>query len=240
MISHGYENGYRTLGRQILLEPIRWGEDDWPEAVVRDLGGPIEAPLGAVAQTPAPDIADDFSQLELGRRWTFHAPGRGEAERVRVDDGLVLRGKGTSPADTSPLAMLTGDHAYEIEVEVSVEPGVEAGLLLFFNNRLFCGMGIDGERMLSYSGGIRTHWSEPAPATDRITLRIRNDEHIVTGWYRVPGGRMDASRDPLRDLRLPRQHGRRPAQPAPGAVRRRPRRGALPRLPLPLSTLTRS
>ena len=49
-------------------------------------------------------------------------------------------------------------------------------------------MGIDGERMLSYSGGIRTHWREPAPVTDRITLRIRNDEHIVTGWYRVPGG----------------------------------------------------
>ena len=107
---------------------------------------------------------------------------------MRVDGGLVLRGKGTSPADTSPLAMLTGDHAYEIEVDVSVEPGVEAGLLLFFNNRLFCGMGIDGERMLSYSGGIRTHWREPAPVTDRITLRIRNDEHIVTGWYRVPGG----------------------------------------------------
>ena len=145
-------------------------------------------PSGPSPRRRTPDIDDDFSQLELGRRWTFHAPGRGEAERVRVDDGLVLRGKGTSPADTSPLAMLTGDHAYEIEVDVSIEPGVEAGLLLFFNNRLFCGMGIDGERMLSYSGGIRTHWREPAPATDRITLRIRNDEHIVTGWYRVPGG----------------------------------------------------
>ena len=105
----------------------------------------------------------------------------------------------------------------------TVEPGVEAGLLLFFNNRLFCGMGIDGERMLSYSGGIRTHWREPAPATDRITLRIRNDEHIVTGWYRVPGGRVDAPRDPLRDLRLPRQHRRRPAEPAPRAVRDRDR-----------------
>jgi xylan 1,4-beta-xylosidase len=188
MISHGYENGYRTLGRQILLEPIRWGGDDWPEAIVRDIGAPIDAPAGAVAQIPAADIAEDFSRFEPGGRWTFHAPGRDEAERVRVDDGLVLSGKGTSPADTSPLAMLTGDHAYEIEVDVSIAPGVEAGMLLFFNNRLFCGMGIDGERMLSYSGGIRTHWREPAPATDRMTLRIRNDEHIVTGWYRVPGG----------------------------------------------------
>jgi beta-xylosidase len=188
MVSHGYENGYRTLGRQILLEPIRWGDDGWPEAVVRDIGGSIEAPAGAAEQHPAPDISDDFSQLELGRRWTFHAPGRGEAGRVRVDDGLVLRGKGTSPADTSPLAMLTGDRSYEIEVDVTIEPGMEAGLLLFFNSRLFCGMGIDGERMLSYSGGIRTHWREPAPATDRLTLRIRNDEHIVTGWYRVADG----------------------------------------------------
>ncbi|WP_314504020.1 family 43 glycosylhydrolase [uncultured Microbacterium sp.] len=188
MVSHGYENGYRTLGRQILLEPIRWGEDDWPEAAVRDIGGPLPAPVGAAAQTPQADIEDDFSQLELGSRWTFHAPGPDEAERVRIEDGLVLRGKGASPADTSPLAMLTGDHAYEIEVDVEVEPGLEAGVLLFFNNRLFCGMGIDGERMLSYSGGIRTHWREPAPASNRITLRLRNDEQIVTGWYRVPGG----------------------------------------------------
>lgn len=189
MISHGYENGYRTLGRQILLEPIRWGDDGWPEAAVRDIGAPIGAPAGAAPQLPAPPIADDFSQLELGRRWTFHAPGHGEAERVRIDDGLVLRGKGTSPADTSPLAMLTGDHAYEVEVEVEVASGVEAGLLLFFNNRLFCGMGINGERMLSYSGGIRTHWREPAPASTRITLRLVNDEHIVSGWYRLPGGK---------------------------------------------------
>ncbi len=66
--------------------------------------------------------------------------------------------------------------------------GVEAGLLLFLNSRLFCGMGIDGERMVSYAGGHRTHWREPAPASRRMTLRIRNDQHIVTGWYRVPGG----------------------------------------------------
>ncbi|SIT67295.1 family 43 glycosylhydrolase [Microbacterium sp. RU33B] len=187
MVSHGYENGYRTLGRQILLEPIRWGDDDWPETVAQDVGTPIEAP-GAASPAPTPDFTDDFSAFELGCRWTFHAPGRRELERVRIDDGLVLRGKGGSPADTSPLAMLTGDHAYEIEVDVELLGEAEAGVLLFFNNRLFCGMGIDGEHMSSYSGGIRTHWREPAPATDRITLRIRNDEHIVTGWYRIPGG----------------------------------------------------
>ena len=189
MVSHGYENGYRTLGRQILLEPIRWTEDDWPEVAIAHPDGAIEAPFGAVAQLAPSVVHDDFSALALGVRWAFHAPSRGEGNRLRAGDGLVMAGKGTSPADTSPLAMLTGDHSYEIEVDLTLEnPGVEAGLLLFFNNRLFCGMGIDGIGMLSYSGGIRTHWREPVPATDRITLRIRNEAHIVTGWYRLPGG----------------------------------------------------
>ncbi len=215
----------------------------WPEAVVGDLGGPMDAPAGSVAQTPQPDITDDFAQLELGRRWAFHAPGRGESERVRVEDGLVLRGKGTSPADTSPLAMLTGDHGYEVEVDLTLEPGVEAGLLLFFNNRLFCGMGIDGERMLSYSGGIRTHWREPAPATDRITLA---DPQRAAHRHRVvppPGRRVDAPRHPLRDIRLPRQHRERPAELASRALCRRRGQRAVPWFPLPavdLRSLSRS
>lgn len=189
MISHGYENGYRTLGRQILLEPVRWTEDGWPEAAIRDPAAAIEAPHGAGQQQPSSDFSDDFSTLALGERWAFHAPSPGEVSRASLDDGLVLAAKGGSPADASPLAILTGDHSYEIEVEVELlAPGVEAGLLLFFNDRLFCGMGIDGARMLSYSGGRRTHWREPAPAVDCMALRVRNDQHIVTGWYRLPGG----------------------------------------------------
>ncbi|SDG58554.1 family 43 glycosylhydrolase [Microbacterium pygmaeum] len=189
MVSHGYENGYRTLGRQILLEPVRWTDDGWPEAAVADIGGRLEAPRGAQPQHPSPSFDDDFAALLLGERWAFHAPGPGEADRLRLEDGLRLAGKGTSPADTSPLAILTGDHSYEIEVDVELDGcGTEAGLLLYFNDRLFCGMGIDGDRMLSYTGGIRSHWREPVPPTTRISLRIRNDEHIVTGWYRLPGG----------------------------------------------------
>ena len=49
MVSHGYENGYRTLGRQILLEPIAWTDDGWPDRRVRDIGGAAAAPADAVA-----------------------------------------------------------------------------------------------------------------------------------------------------------------------------------------------
>jgi xylan 1,4-beta-xylosidase len=189
MVSHGYENGYRTLGRQILLEPIEWTDDGWPVAALDDIGGVLVAPAAASVQSPPPSFHDDFSVLRLGERWTFHAPSPGEARRLALDDGLVLAAKGHGPGDTSPLAVLTGDHAYEVEVDVELlGDGVEAGLLLFFNDRLFCGMGIDGNRMPSYAGGHITHWREPAPAVRRLQLRLRNDEHIVTGWYREPGG----------------------------------------------------
>jgi beta-xylosidase len=189
MLSHGYENGFRTLGRQILLEPITWTDDAWPVTAVDDIGGALAAPAGAAPQPAAQSFHDDFAELRLGERWAFHAPSLGEAARLSLDDGLVMAATGSGPADTSPLAITIGDHAYEVEVDIDLIDGsAEGGLLLFFNGRLFCGMGIDGERMLSYSGGMRTHWREPVPATGRIALRLRNDRHIVTGWYRVPGG----------------------------------------------------
>lgn len=187
MLSHGYENGYRTLGRQILLEQITWTDDGWPIGAP-EIGGELPAPAGAAPQSRPGAFQDDFSALRLGERWTFHAPLPGESARARLDDGLVLTTKGTSPSDTSPLAMVVGDHSYEVEVDVELlGDAVEGGLLLYFNNRLFCGIGIDGQRMPTYFGGHGSHWREPAPAARRMQLRIENDEHIVTSWYRVPG-----------------------------------------------------
>ena len=106
---------------------------------------------------------------------------------VHAGDGLTLRGKGTGPADSSPLTTWSMDRGYEMEVELEVRGGAQGGLLLYFDSRLFYGMGWDGDAMQSYAGGIRTHWREPAEPCPVIQLRLRNDHHIVTGWHRAPG-----------------------------------------------------
>ena len=222
MVSHGYEHGFRTLGRQVLLEPIAWTDDGWPVAAAVDIGVAAAVTGGCRA---AARVAG------LPRRLRVRPPRRavdlpradspGEADRLRVDDGLVLTREGERPGrhlaalhpHRRPLLRGRGRH------RVSESGSTEAGLLLFFNNRLFCGMGIDGERMLSYSGGIRTHWREPAAPARRMTLRIRNDEHIVTGWYRLPGERLGAARRAVRDIRVPREHDGRPPEPPPGDLR---------------------
>jgi xylan 1,4-beta-xylosidase len=188
MVSHAYEHGYRTLGRQVLLEPVEWTEDGWLRAPTSDLSAPLRKPIDVPGQQHGGPLSDDFRGPGLGSQWAFHAPAPDELDRVRFDGGLVLAGKGTSPGDASPLTVIAGDLAYEVSVSVEVEGGAEGGLLLFFNSALFLGMGIDGARMRTYSGGKPSHWQEQAPAVRSLDLRIRNDEHIVTFFYRQPGG----------------------------------------------------
>ena len=50
MVYHGYANGYRTLGRQVLLEPIEWTDDGWPAPAGGDLRAPIRDPVGPRGQ----------------------------------------------------------------------------------------------------------------------------------------------------------------------------------------------
>jgi len=188
MVSHGYENGYRTLGRQALLEPIEWTEDGWPVAPAHDLGAPLPLPRLGAEPTAVPAPCDDFAAAAWGERWVFDNPGSHEQSRAVFGDGLVLRGKGDGPADSSPLTTWSMDRAYEVEVELEISGDALGGLLLYFNDRLFYGMGWDGAAMQSYAGGIRTHWAEPAEPGRAIGLRLRNDHHIVTGWHRRPDG----------------------------------------------------
>lgn len=187
-VYHGYENGYRTLGRQTLLEPFEWTRDGWPRATGGDLSKPLPMPGGRSGGPNGMAKSDSFDRPSFGTRWTFYAAPPGESSRATIGGGkLVLRGKGKGPGESSPLTQTVGDHAYEISVAVELEGKAEAGLLLFFNDRLFLGMGIDGERMTTYRGGKRAHWPEPAPRSRTMHLRIVNDRNIVTFYYSLDG-----------------------------------------------------
>ena len=187
LVYHGYENGYRSLGRQTLLEPIEWSADGWFRATGGDLSQPLARPGGVAGPHGLAD-SDDFSKPAFGTRWSFYGSGPDETARARVAGGaLTLAGKGTGPHDCSPLTQVVGDHAYEVTVDCEIEGAAQGGLLLFYNDRLFLGMSIDGTRMTSYRGGKSSYWQEPAPAVRRLHLRIVNDRQIVTFYYSRDG-----------------------------------------------------
>ncbi len=187
MIYHGYENGYHTLGRQTLLEPVEWTPDGWFKAVGGDLSAPLAKPHGQ-AQHHGMAHSDSFETDRLGTLWSLYASAPAEAARVAIGNrALSLRAKGNGPSDGVVITQQVGDRSYEVTVEVELRGRASGGLLLFFDDRLFLGMGIDGSRMTTWRGGKASYWPEPAPAARRMFMRITNQEQIVTFYYSLDG-----------------------------------------------------
>ena len=187
MVYHGYENGYHTLGRQTLLEPIEWTADGWFRAKGGDLSKPLRKPGGTALVHGMPH-SDAFTANRLGTLWSLYGSLPGETSRIAMGGGVLeLKAKGKGPSDGAVLTQQVGDRAYEVTVEMELVGAATGGLLLFFDDRLFLGMGIDGTRMTTYRGGKASYWPEPAPPTRRMHMRIINQDQIVTYYYSLDG-----------------------------------------------------
>lgn len=188
-VYHGYENGYYTLGRQTLLDPVEWTRDGWFRMKGGDLSRPIAKPRGGSAVPHGRPLSDDFATLALGLRWNFFAPATGEASRARVENNtLVLEARGKAPVDSSPLLLIAGDRGYRFECDIEIDAGGTAGLVLFYDRQLYCGLGFDARRFVTHQYGIER--GRPAnPHGARMWMRVTNDRHIVTFDTSGDGGR---------------------------------------------------
>lgn len=176
---HGYENGFWTLGRQCLLDPIEWTGDGWFRMTGGDLSAPLPKPRGGEVLPHGMALSDNFSTLTLGGKWSFFRPAPDEPERARIaGNTLFLAGKGAAPSSGSPLLLTAGDPSYRFECDIEVPPGGTAGLILFYDDKLYCGLGFDTERFVTHQYGIER--ARPAnPHGKRMRLRITNRRHIV-------------------------------------------------------------
>ena len=188
-VYHGYENGYWTLGRQTLLDRIEWTADGWFRMTGGDLSKPLPKPKGGSAVRHGQPLSDDFSALALGSKWNFFKPAADERSRARVEKNrLVLKARGKAPSDSSPLLLIAGDQAYNFEADVEIDPGGVAGLILFYDERLYCGLGFDETRFVTHQYGIER--GRPAnPHGARMRIRVTNNRHIVTYDTSGDGGR---------------------------------------------------
>ncbi len=196
-IYHGFENGYWTLGRQALLDPIRWTADGWFAMTGGDLSKPIAKPRGGTALPHGQPLSDDFRTLQIGSKWNFFRPGPGERDRARTEGGaLILQASGTAPVDSSPLLLIAGDQAYRFDCDIEIAPGGTAGLVLFYDDKLYCGLGFDEHRFVTHQYGNER--GRPAnPHGRHMRIRITNTRHIVAihtsgdagkSWHRFDRG----------------------------------------------------
>ncbi len=192
MVYHAYEKGYYNLGRQTLLEPIEWLDDGWFRAAKYDPGRPIPKPVPASAGEHGFAFSGPFTPERMGVQWSFYKGSVTDRDRYRFEDGaLVLKAKGTSPSDSSPLWFVTGDRAYEIEVEIEASQEATAGLLLFYNSRMYLGLGFSAARFIQHNYGLDRPGAKPDHVGRTLHIRLRNDHHIVTIHYSVDGQRWE-------------------------------------------------
>ena len=197
MVYHAYENGYYTLGRQTLLEPIEWTADGWFKIAGSDPAKPIAKPAGSCPSAGDGEkqgcphgfpFSDDFSTSKMGVQWSFYAGDENDRSRYRYENGaLVLKGKGAGPADSSPLWFVNGDQAYEMEVEVDADANASAGLLVFYSRKLYAGLGFSAKNLRMHLYGMDRTSAKPQSLGQHLWLRLRNDHHIVTVDYSGDG-----------------------------------------------------
>ena len=195
-VYHGYENGFWTLGRQALLAPVTWSRDGWPEFGGGDLSQPIPKPAGGKAVAHGLALSDDFTRDKYGIQWNFFSPAPDEARRLARKDGVLhLKASGDMPSNSSPLVFIAPDQDYEFECEIEVDAEARAGLLLFYDHKLYCGLGFGAEQFVMHRYGTE-HGQFANPYGRRLFLRIRNRRHVVSihispdgkNWKRGPRG----------------------------------------------------
>jgi len=134
-------------------------------------------------------LSDDFRAPALGTRWSFFRPRPNEADRLSVANGtLTLTASGTAPVDSAPLLLIAGDTAYRFDCDIEIDPGTTAGLLLFYDDTLYCGLGFDQQRFVTHQYG-QERGRPHNPHGHRMRLRVTNDRHIVTFDTSGDGGR---------------------------------------------------
>jgi PelA/Pel-15E family pectate lyase len=192
MVYHAYEKGYYNLGRQALLEPVEWLDDGWFRVAKYDPGRPIPKPVPASAGAHGFAFSGPFTPERMGVQWSFYKGSVADRDRYRFEDGaLVLKANGTSPSDSSPLWFVTGDRAYELEVEIESAAEATAGLLLFYNSRMYLGLGFSATRFIQHNYGLDRPGAKPDHVGRTLHIRLRNDRHIVTIYYSVDGQRWE-------------------------------------------------
>ncbi len=189
MVYHGYENGFRTLGRQVLLEPIEWTRDGWFRARGGDLSKPLPAPKAPQRSRSGNPLSDDFSKNRFGTQWAFHDPAPNEMKRIAYrDNALLVSGKGRSPVDSTPLTCIVGDRGYDAEVHMELQGEAEGGLLLFYNHKAFVGVGFTPEHVKTFQNAEEHPWARQPNTSRRIRVRVSNDDNVISWRYSFDDG----------------------------------------------------
>ena len=173
VVYHAYAQGYHTLGRQTLIDPVEWTADGWVK--LRHDARPLPA------QDPEKhglELSDDFTGKQLGLQWTFWKEYAPESLSFGKD-GMSVKAKGKTPADGRLLMVTATDKNYELTTEITLGKGNAGGLLLFYDEKAYAGVASDGNTFTIYRNGEKAE-TMPSDYHKHFHLRLLNRANRVT------------------------------------------------------------
>jgi beta-xylosidase len=185
LIYHAFEKDHYNMGRQTLMQLVEWTKDGWfriPENSKAD--EPAKRPAGATC-TSDYSLSDNFHGNTLKLNWRFF----GEYDTTRfhpTEKGLIIKGKGNSVGDCSPLLCVPMDHSYMLDVELTMEGNATGGLVLFYNSNFHSGILADKDNILTDLRG----WQFPTEKNvikNHVFLRLKNLDNTVDMYYSQDG-----------------------------------------------------
>jgi xylan 1,4-beta-xylosidase len=154
------------------------------------LSKPLPKPRGGKTGPNGFALSDDFTRDRFGVQWSFHDPAPDEMTRARfANGGLEIRGKGTTPADSTPLTCGVGDRSYEAEITLDLVGPAEGGLLLYYNPKAFVGLGFTPDTVKTYQYAEEHPWARRPQTVSSVRVRLTNDANVVTFHYSFDGGK---------------------------------------------------
>jgi xylan 1,4-beta-xylosidase len=167
---------------------VEWTSDGWFKALGGDLAQPMKKPEGGIEGIAGQELSDDFSTDKFGLQWSFFKPREDEMLRVEYGDKkLFVAGKGEAPESSSPITFVAGERRYEIEVSISLHGSTQGGLLLFYNEKMYCGLGLGAGQLYTYNYGVEHSWMRTDLSTNQVQLRLTNVDNVVTYHYTTDG-----------------------------------------------------
>lgn len=183
-VFHGYENGYKSLGRPTLLLPVHWTADDW--LIVTDDAAAILPKTAGENVGHGLPLSDDFKSEKLGLQWRFP---NGQAQ-YQVSNGiLTLNAKGEKVGDAAKLSVYAVNHAYEISVGLEIsetDKNTEGGLLLYADGQNHVGISMKNDTLSVYGFGNAGRPKVPI-GQNKVFLKLRNLNHDLIIYWSIDG-----------------------------------------------------
>lgn len=177
VVYHAYEKNNLPHGRQVLMEDLEYGKDGWYK-----LKRNPKAESKTVVVNNLKTQSDDFNNSKLHEQWQFSEMY--DWKNVQLQNGkLVLLSDNDS---IKAMHTTAGTSNYEIQIELTADEGIEAGLVAYYRDNGYAGINIKANKVSRVGTSLK--YGSPAFTVKNIRfLKLKVQDYDLTMSYSSDG-----------------------------------------------------